>query len=146
MISMVQNYVLMVKNPPKKHNKYSIEFRHERDQSFLVPVPVRKKISSRSRRKKNFGTGSGHGGKKFYVSVLVPSETNLGAGPSQKYFGHGPVQRKFWSRSRSRSKKRNLVSVPPGPGPGPLCPSLIEFLFSYLIFIYLRLKKVMLSI
>jgi hypothetical protein len=46
-----------------------IENEHERDQSFLVPV--RKKFSSRSRsrRKKVLG---------------------LGAGPSQKYFGHGP--------------------------------------------------------
>jgi hypothetical protein len=35
--------------------------RHERDQSFLVPV--RKKFWSRSRREKNFGPGPG--GKKF---------------------------------------------------------------------------------
>jgi len=48
-----------------------MRIRHERDQSFLVPVPVRKKISSRSRsrRKKVLvlgpGLGPGPGGKKF---------------------------------------------------------------------------------
>ncbi len=80
--------------------------RHERDQSFLAPVPV-------------------------------PSETNFGAGPSQKYFGHGPgpgPKKTFWSRSCSEKimmlvlvkknfgpgpgpgQKKNLVPVPPGPG------------------------------
>ncbi len=35
----------------------SIETRHERDQSFLVPVPARKNFRFRSRSEKNFGAG-----------------------------------------------------------------------------------------
>jgi hypothetical protein len=46
--------------------------RHERDQSFLVPVPVRKKML-----------------------VPVPSETNFSANPSQRYFGLGPGKKKI---------------------------------------------------
>jgi hypothetical protein len=68
-------------------NKFN--FRYERDQSFLVPVPA---------------------GKSFRVSVPVPSETNFRAGPSQKYYGHGPDPKKtFWSRSCS---EKILVLVP----------------------------------
>jgi hypothetical protein len=50
-----------------KAGKCGMSDRHERDQLFLVPipVPVRKKISSRSRREKNFGSGPDPGGKKF---------------------------------------------------------------------------------
>jgi hypothetical protein len=50
--------------------------RHEREQSFFVPVPVRKKNSSRSRREKVLGLGSG--------PVPVPvKKRNLVAGPGQ---------------------------------------------------------------
>jgi hypothetical protein len=44
-------------------------------------------------------------------------ETNFGAGPSQKYFGHGPGPKKHFGPGPGQ--KRNFV-----PGPGPLCPSL----------------------
>ncbi len=71
--------------------------RHERDQSFLVPVPVRKKISSRSRRKRNFGPGPGPGEKEILVPVLF-----------RKNFGAGPSQKKFWSRDRDRDQFAHL--------------------------------------
>ncbi len=50
----------------RRHSKLT---RHERDQSFLVPV--RKKISSRSRRKKVLGFGPGSFRNKFWVRVPV---------------------------------------------------------------------------
>ncbi len=51
----------------------SHETRHERDQSFLMPVPVPAK-------------------KKILISV--PAEKVLGLGP-------GPFRNKFWLRSQS---------------------------------------------
>jgi hypothetical protein len=52
--------------------------RHERDQSFLVPIPAKKKFSSRFRSRR---------------------EIVLGLGPG---FGHGPGPdpKKFWCRSQ----------------------------------------------
>ncbi len=47
---------------------------------------------SRSRRERVLGLDPGPGGKEFSVPVPVPSETNFGAGPSQKKkFGLGPA-------------------------------------------------------
>jgi hypothetical protein len=60
--------------------------RHERDQSFPVPVPARKKFWSRSRssldQKKKFGPGPSPGEKKILVPVTA--------------------RKSFRSRSRSR--------------------------------------------
>ncbi len=47
----------------------SFSFRHERDRSFSVLVLVRKKISSRSRKEKNFGPGQK---KKFGPGTTLP--------------------------------------------------------------------------
>jgi hypothetical protein len=57
--------------------------------------------------------------QSFFVPVQVPSETNFGAGPSQKYFGHGAGPKKtFWFRSCSE-KILVLVLVKKTFGPGP---------------------------
>ncbi len=107
--------------------------RHERDQSFLVPVPAERSFRSRFRSLQ----------KKILVSV-----------PVKNILVTVPVQKKtFWSRSCSEKilmlvlvkknfglgpgavpvpvKRRNLVPVPvkkrnlvPVPVPGPLCSSL----------------------
>jgi hypothetical protein len=73
--------------------------RHERDQSFLVPTPVRKKISSRSRSLQK------------QILVPVPVKNILVTVPVQKkHFGPGPGgigttlpistgNKKGWSRS-----------------------------------------------
>jgi hypothetical protein len=53
--------------------------------------------------------------------VPVASETNFGAGPSQKYFGHGPGPKKnilvlvlFRKNFGTGPSQKNF-----GPGPGP---------------------------
>ncbi len=69
--------------------------------------------------RKKFRLGPGPGEKKILVPVLVLSETNFDAGPSQKYFGHGPGPKKTsWSRSCSE-KILVLVLVKKNFGPGP---------------------------
>ncbi len=86
---------------------YKVALRHERDQSFLVPVPVpakknfgpgpfRKKFwcrsqskifGSRFRSKKTFWSRSCS--ENFFMLVLV-----------KKNFGPGPGQKQIWSQSR----------------------------------------------
>ncbi len=84
--------------------------RHERDQSFLIPVPVRKKISSRSLQKQ--------------ISVPVPSRKPFDHGPGpKKTFWSRPCSEKIWVLDLVRKnilvavpvKKESLVPVPPGP-------------------------------
>jgi hypothetical protein len=109
--------------------------RHERDQSFLVPVPVRKKFGPGHGpgpgEKKNSGLGPGPGEKKFSVPITVPTKKSLrswsrsrqkqilGEGSSQKYFRYslGP-KKTFWSWSCSE-KILVLVLVKKNFGPGP---------------------------
>jgi hypothetical protein len=98
---------------------YKVALRHERDQSFLVPVPVpaKKKFWSRSLQKKILVPVPV---KNIWVTVPVQKNILVPV-LFRKFFYAGPSQKKFWSRSRS---KTNLVPVP-----GPLCSSLVALLF-----------------
>ncbi len=105
-----QLYVLTLLIWYKHTNEYhssllpSVMIRHERNQSFLVPVPVRKK----------FRPGPGSGEKKILVpagksfrsrsrslqtQIVVPFSVKdilVTVLIQKKHFGPGPVQKKFW--------------------------------------------------
>jgi hypothetical protein len=75
--------------------------RHERDQSFLVPVPAKKSLRSwsRSLQKQILGEGST---QKYFVYGLGPKKSFWSWSCSEKILVLVLVKKKVWSRSWSR--------------------------------------------
>jgi hypothetical protein len=108
LLKKINSFVFVFKEAFKLLFSLLVASRHERDQSLLVPVPERKKISSRSRREKILVPVPA--GKRFrsrsrslqkQILVPVPVKNILVTVPVQKKrFGPGPVRKKFWCRDR----------------------------------------------
>jgi hypothetical protein len=95
----------------KKFNNFleylSVLYRHEWDQSFLVPVPVRKKFRpdpdekkfwSRSRREKVLGLGP------FRNKFWYRSQSKI-------FWSRSRSKKEIWSRSRPRSRRDHFAHL-----------------------------------